>query len=308
MAWLAAALLQVQWKADYEAGLAAAREEGKLLVVHFWLDGRPLCKTMNDETFAHAEVIRLANEKFVNVKVEIDKRPELFRATVGGRGGLATCVLDGTGDVVSVLPGFAEAAAYVRFLDRAARGHAALRAVREAAEKDPADPGALQALGEAYERLESPRRAEESYLKAAGTGKGTPGVAFSYERLARLRIFRGKNLEAREYVAQYRKLDPEGKLGREDRIRLTEALILAVERKLAESVRVVEEAIRQYPESPEMDQMLLTAGWVRHEAGDDKGGLRLLETLVAKFPQSSWVALARERIEHIKNPQPDHQH
>jgi len=303
VAWLAAALLQVEWKGDYETALAAGRSEGKLVVVHFWMEGRPLCKAMNDETFSHAEVARLANARFVNVKVEIDRRPELFRATVGGRGGLATCVLDGTGDVVSALPGFAPPAAYLRFLERSEKGYAALRAARDGAQKSP-DPRAQHALGETYEALDSPRRAEECYLKAIDLGAS----AVSHERVARLRIMRGKNLEARDHLAQYRKLDPEGRSGRHDRALLTEALILAVERKLADSVRVVEEAMKLHPGSAEMDQMLLTAGWVRHEAGDDRGALGLLERLVARFPQSSWVVLARERIEHIKNPQPDHQH
>src|SRR5947199_2785491 len=108
----------IEWKKSYEEALAQARKQGKLLVVHFWLEGRPLVISMNDETFSHPEVTRLSNAGFINVKIEIGSRPELFERMIGGRGGLATCVLDGKEDVVSVLPGYADPQNYVNFLKK----------------------------------------------------------------------------------------------------------------------------------------------------------------------------------------------
>ncbi len=296
----------VDWRKDYETALAEARAGGKLLVVHFWSDGRPLARTMAEETFANAEVVRASNAHFVNVRVDIDLRPELFRGTIGGRGALGTCVLDGTGDVVSALPGFAAADAYLRFLERARRGYGLLKSAREAAERAPEDPAARLSLGEAYFGLESPRRAEECFLKVPEGGRAGPAAAFAHERLARMRVQRGRVLEAREHLAEYRKLDPA--LARGDRAMLTEALILAVERRLKESLRVVEEAIARHPASGELDQMLLASGVVRHELGEDKRAMEVLEGLLRRFPASPWLPVARERIEHIKNPPPDHTH
>src|SRR5216117_1054868 len=60
----------ILWKIDYEEALVQAGKQQKLLVVHFWLEGRPLVKSMNDETFAHPDVTRLSNAGFVNVKVD----------------------------------------------------------------------------------------------------------------------------------------------------------------------------------------------------------------------------------------------
>jgi tetratricopeptide (TPR) repeat protein len=295
----------IDWKADYEEALGEARSEGKLLVVHFWSDARPLARTMAEETFGNREVI-LASAGFVNVRVEIDRRPELFRGTIGGRGALGTCVLDGTGDVVSALPGFAAAEAYLRFLERTRAGYPALRSAREASAREPGDRAARLACGESYLALDSLRRAEECFLGVLGAGGTGKSAAFAHERLARMRVLRGRVLEARDHLSEYRKLDPDGARG--DRASLTEALILAVERSLKEALKVVEEAMARHPASEEIDQMLLTSGVVRHELGEDKRALEVLEGMLRRFPRSPWAPYARERIEHIKNPPPDHQH
>ena len=81
--------MSIDWKDDYESALATARRQGRLLVVHFWLEGRPLYRAMNDETFKHPEVVALSNARFVNVKVDLGARPELFDRLLGGRVELA---------------------------------------------------------------------------------------------------------------------------------------------------------------------------------------------------------------------------
>jgi tetratricopeptide (TPR) repeat protein len=297
------ALQAVDWKTDVDAALAAARKEGRLLAVHFWLEGRPLCRTMAEKTFTDPAVAS-ASARFVNLKVNVEDRPDLFTGYVGGRGALATAVVDGTGDVVSVLPGFADAARYRAFLERAERGLAGLKAAREACEKSPGDAWARVELGERYFELDSPRRAEECFLKAIEAG-GLRAEAAAHERLARLRVMRGRNVEAREHLAEARKRDPAGRL---DRILHTEALAFAIERKFSDSVRTASDAVERHPDSPEMDQLLLTLAWSTHEAGADAKALEILEGMLRRFPDSRWAAAARERVEHIRNPPPDHQH
>src|SRR3989442_248780 len=119
---------RIDWKTDYPAAPAKAGREGKLLVVHFYMEGRPACATMEAETLRHADVVRASRDRFVNVKIDVDKRPDFYQGTIGGRGGLATCVLDSTGDVVSALPGFASAEDYVKFLEKAQKGYPELKA------------------------------------------------------------------------------------------------------------------------------------------------------------------------------------
>ena len=299
--------MEIDWRKDYESARQEAREKGRLLLLHFVLEGRPVCKAMAEETFSHADVARAARERFVCVRLDVDARPELFEATIGGRGGLATCVLDGEGDVVSALHGYSAPAAFLRFLERAAASAGTVKAAREAASKAPGDPAKLRELAEAYRAGDSLRRAEECFRRVVEMGPG-PDAAASHERLARLRVMRGKNLEARRHLDEARRLDPEGKATALDRMLLTEGLAFAIERKHQDAARVLREALRRFPSSEETDHLLYALGFVLHQDAQDKAALEVLDGALRRFPESSWGPAMREQIEHIKNPQPDHTH
>ncbi len=283
--------LQVAWSRDVDAALAEAKRSDKLVVLHFQLAGRPLCRQMSEETFTDPELGRRLSA-FVAVFVDMAARPELFDATVGGKGALGTAVVDATLDPVSVLPGYASAADFLRFLDRAERGYPGLKAAR--------GTSTPRALGDLYRDLQSPRRAEACWGEGASKGD-----AACHERLARALVLRGKNLDARRHLDLFRTSGLED--GR-DRAGLTEGMILALERKHEAAARSLEETLRVHASSPEADQMLLTLGFVRHQLGDDAKAIGILESLPKRFPASPWVAEARLRIEHIKNPPPDHEH
>ncbi|MBI3854951.1 MAG: thioredoxin family protein [Planctomycetes bacterium] len=300
----------VDWRKDYDTARAEAREKGRLILLHFTLAGRPLCKTMDEETFADAGVARAARERFVSVRVDAEAKPELFEATIGGRGGLASCVVDAGGDVISALHGYAGSKAFLLFLERAEAGLAAVKSAREALARSPNDAALLHGLGEAYRSADSLRRAEECYRQALEQAKpGQEGAAAaSHERLARLRVMRGKNLEARKHLEEARRLDPEGRTSAADRLLLTEGLTLAVERKHREAARVLEEALKRFPSSGEADHMTFALGFVLHQDGQDKPALEALEGAAKRFPESSWLPAIREQIEHIRNPRPDHTH
>ena len=294
----------IAWRHDYEGALAEAKKADRRVVVHFQMKDRPAGQAMAEETLANAGVVR-RSAGFLNVWVDIAQRPELFDALLGGKGALGTCVVDGEADVVSALPGYAGPNEYLKFLERAEKGYAALRAARE---KSGAGPEALLALAEAYRELESPRRAEDCYRKLIETGGTTAPVAVAHERMARYRVSRGKNVEARRHVAEYRKLDPDNRHGRADRILLTEGLAFYVERKFAESRKTLEEALAKFPASPEADHLMVSLGVVLHESGEDKRAMPLLEEMLRRYPDSPWAPEARLRIEHIRNPPADHSH
>ncbi len=289
----------IEWRTDYEATLAEARGAGRLVAVHFWMEGRPLAREMREATFGDSAVVRALQGQFLSVKVDIASRPELYERLMGGTGGLGTCDVDGTGDVVSVLPGFADAREVVRILERARAGYDGLAERRRLAEGDASREFDLAA---AYLALDSPRRAEEILEKIVRRETGPRALA--HERLARLKASRGRNLEAREHVAAYRRTGG----GREDGIAVTEAMILALELKMEEALRTILEALRRFPSSPERDQMLLTEGFLRHELRQDAPAIAALERLIWEHPDSRCVARARERIEHLRNPPPGHDH
>jgi tetratricopeptide (TPR) repeat protein len=250
------------------------------------------------------------------VRIDADRRQDLYERVVGGRGGLATAAVDATGDVVSVLAGYAAPEAFVAFVAAARAGWPRLSAVRRTAARRPRDPAALQALAETYEALASPRRAEETYQQALALAEGAPRpgatarrvAAAAHERLARAVVTRGRNLEARVHLDAYRALDPDDRLGRRARATFTEALVLFVERRLAESLRVLDQALASGLRPEDAAHALYVRGIVQHEMRDDVGGIATLERLRREHPGSRWAALAADQIAHIKNPTADHQH
>jgi tetratricopeptide (TPR) repeat protein len=235
----------VDWRGDYEAARAEAREKNRRIVLHFYLPGRPICRAMDEETFAQAEVARAIREKFIGVRLDVEAKPELFESAIGSRGVLATCVMDADGDVISELRGYAGPQAFLKFLEKAESGYAAIRAARDALRNAPADVARLYALGEAYRLSDSPRRADECYRKAAAGPPAEPAVAQAHERLARLCVMRGRNLEARTHLEAARKLDPEAKSTAADRLLLTEGLILAVERRHPEAAALLRDGLKR---------------------------------------------------------------
>lgn len=284
-------LLQVAWARDVDAALAEAKRDGRLVLLHFQLAGRPAGKLMNDETFADPEVAKRSTS-FVRVFVDMARRPELFEKTVGGKGALGSAVVDADLDPLSTLPGYAGPKEFLLFLDRAEKGWPRLKAAR--------GTSTPRALGDLYQELRSPRRAEACWREGASSGD-----VLCHERLSRALVLRGKNLEARKHLESFRtSTSSEGA----DRAALTEGLILALERRHGESARALEAALKAHPASPEADQMMLSLGFVLHEGGNDAGGIAALEGMLKRFPDSAWAGEARLRIEHIKNPPPDHEH
>lgn len=306
----------LDWRKDYEAARTEARDKGRLILLHFSLEGRPLCRTMDEETFASDDVIRIAGEKFIPVRADADAQSGLFNSTIGGRGGLATCIVDAGGDVISALHGYAGPQTFLRFMERGEAGYAQVRSARGAAEKSPGSLLAQFALAEAYRAADSLRRAEECYHQVVDLSAGKKeldeaslrAAASSHERLARLRIMRGKNLDARRHLEEARRLDPDGRRCSADRLMLTEALTFVVERKHLEAAEVLQRALQRYPDSGEADHMLYALGFALHQVSQDQPALEALERVQRQFPQSPWTAAVREQIEHIRNPQPDHAH
>jgi tetratricopeptide (TPR) repeat protein len=313
---LATAQAPVDWKSSLAEGLAQARSEGRLLVVHFYFEGRPASRQMDEETLRHPEVLRVLGDGFVPVRIDSAREEELFRKVVGGRGGLATCVLDGTEDVILAAGGFQKPETLVELLKNARQGYPSLKEARERSARDPENAARLYELGVLYESLGSSRRSEECFrgVLLAGEGRGDPArgdrksTALAHERLARLQVMRGRNREAREHLDRYRALDPDDRFAGRDRARLSEAYALAVERRLGESIELLEKLRKEAPRAAEMDQILVLEGWLWHESGQDAPALELLGSLLERFPRSGSAALARERIDHIKNPPPDHPH
>lgn len=289
------------WGSDLEAAKAEAGRLGRLVLLSFVRPGRPAAKALDEETFAGPSVLRRIREGFVPVRLDPAEKADVFDAVVGGRGAVATAIVGPDGDVVSVAGGFLGPKAFAELLDRASGGIEELAKRRAEA---PSSGKAMAACGDVYHRLGSPRRAEECW-KAASESMDSEAAGTAHARLARLRVERGRNLEARQHLEASRR---SGTAVLSGSLALTEGLILGVERRHAEAARVLEEALKKDPAHAEKDHVLFALGFVLHQDRRDSEALAAFERLLSEFPASGWALHAREQVGHIRNPQPDHEH
>jgi YHS domain-containing protein/thiol-disulfide isomerase/thioredoxin len=67
----------VAWMTDLQAAQSAATRQGKLLLVHFYADDCPPCKTLEKNVFSQSDIAASISRNYVPVKVHVDSRPEL---------------------------------------------------------------------------------------------------------------------------------------------------------------------------------------------------------------------------------------
>lgn len=216
---------------------------------------------------------------------------------------------------MAVLPGYTGPEAYVRFLERARAGYPRLREARALVDSAPGDPCAIYELADAYRLLEHTHRAEELFGRVNSLSESVAEssaalrelAARCHERLARLLVMRGRSRDARGHLEAFRGLDPDARLGRADAARLTEALACANEMKFADAVRLLA-GVPADQTAEDADHALYAAGVIGHETGDCATALEKLERMVRDHPRSSLRERAEERIGHIRNPPPGHEH
>jgi tetratricopeptide (TPR) repeat protein len=303
----------IVWESSYRGALEKARRQGRLLVVHFMSPERPLSTTMRDETLSRPEVVRASLADFVNARLDARDNKDLFEKVVGGNGLLATAIVDVTEDVVAVLPGFADARAYLDFLETARSRLARLVELRTLARRQRRNAAAGLALGEEYQAMGSPRRADEEYARVLLLLGSSPQTSVTsaisgacHERRARLLIAQGQTAVARSDLELA--LRDQAQSARPDRLLLTDALVLSAERRLSDAAARLNELIQRFAASTEYDHALFALGSIEHELRDDTAALGHLEQLLRDRPGSHWRGPAEQQIAHIRNPSPEHRH
>lgn len=74
---LAAAQEQIPWGNDLAKAMKQARDERKLVLVHFYADSCVPCRSVEQKVFPQAEVVQAIGRNYVPVKINADKAPEI---------------------------------------------------------------------------------------------------------------------------------------------------------------------------------------------------------------------------------------
>lgn len=69
----------VHWQPWDDRALALAREQGKPILLSIGYSACHWCHVMAHESFEDPAIARLMNERFINIKVDREERPDLDR-------------------------------------------------------------------------------------------------------------------------------------------------------------------------------------------------------------------------------------
>ncbi|MBI1390611.1 MAG: thioredoxin fold domain-containing protein [bacterium] len=106
---------EIQWGTNYEAALAAAKEQNKLVVVDFYATWCGPCKLMEQNTFTD-ERVRERMAGFIPLKVDVDRQRDLA-AQYGITSLPTTAVLAADGKPITGAMGYLKPEQFLQLLD-----------------------------------------------------------------------------------------------------------------------------------------------------------------------------------------------
>lgn len=285
-----------------EGDLAAARQlaarQGRLLLAHFRLPGRPLSDAM--DAALTPERLRALAPEFAHCRVDAERELAALRRALGGsqrRGaGLATCLLDAHGEALAISVGMLDERGFAAFVEHARTLQHELAA--RLAQPEPARSLALAAHWArsgrndlASARLQALADAEEPIARALGAAG-----------LARLAVQDGDVARAQQWLAVG---DP---LPQTERLQQQRALTAALVALARRAPREALAALARPPAPDEIAEHLLCLGRACHECGDKAGALRALTELQARFPATTYATAAAREVAHVLDPDHGHSH
>jgi thioredoxin-like negative regulator of GroEL len=109
---------EVQWRTDYAAARREAAEKDRPLVIDFGTENCFWCKQLDLRTFRDVAVVRALNERFVPLKIDAQREPELTsRLRIQTFPTIVLAAPDGK--ILDTIEGFREATPFQEYLQRA---------------------------------------------------------------------------------------------------------------------------------------------------------------------------------------------
>jgi tetratricopeptide (TPR) repeat protein len=239
-----------------EAALAAAKAEGKLVLVDVGAYWCPSCHRLDEEVFVRPEVGELIGDGYIAVHIDAEKGegPDVV-AQYKVLAYPTLLVLESSGIEKGRIVDFVEPDALVAALQRIARGDNVLADLVAAVESDPDAAKARWALGQAYALAAREREAEEQ---------------FEVVTLADPRDAMGLHSEVLHARAMYFRYKLHG-----DRAGAIEAL---------------GELQRRFPDSKAAQRAHRTIGRLHNELGDPDRAIAALDAMLATDPEDVRLA------------------
>jgi protein disulfide-isomerase len=107
---------QIAWQHDVQQAYQLAREQNKLVVLHFWAEWCMPCRRLDSFVFNHPQVAEALSKQVIAVKLNIDEHRELAMA-YNIRSIPTDVLVNANGQVIARRPSPSSADAYLRMIE-----------------------------------------------------------------------------------------------------------------------------------------------------------------------------------------------
>ncbi|HVR73653.1 MAG TPA: thioredoxin family protein [Planctomycetota bacterium] len=305
----------IPWAKSFAEAREAAAREGKPLLVDFEAEWCGYCKKLDRETFMDERVIRLVRERFVAVKVDVDREPDLPKKFEVSNLPTILCLSAG-GDVLQRIEGFRPPERFLAEIGKSAESSSSFEKLKTLAAESPADPGAQRAYARALvgaKNLEGAVKVLRAALETSKEGTARAGILLDLGDTFRSA---GKNADARKVYEEVIAL--EGAAPQETRrkafVPLAHVLLrleepTAAVETLDRALREVEPAeaiesrtpVKDPPEPPGSPEALAAAG--RRDAALDRIEALFLRAYAHSIRKDAEKAIADLRATKEADPE-----
>ncbi|MFY9554101.1 MAG: thioredoxin family protein [Blastocatellia bacterium] len=155
----------VDWKTSYDAGVKAARRDGKPVLLEFWATWCQPCKVMDQEVWPDSKIQRLATN-FVCIAVDVDhSEPEATRYHIQA---IPTVIIaDPWMNVLYRREGYVGASELAGVMESIPIDYSGIVELQAELERDGKSTAALVQIGDFYNRLNAPETSNSYYRRGA---------------------------------------------------------------------------------------------------------------------------------------------
>lgn len=187
----------IPWAKSFLEAKEVAARDGKPLLVDFEAEWCGFCKKLDRETYTDERVIRLVRDRFVAVKVDVDREPDLQKKFEVNALPTILCLSAG-GDVLQRFEGFRPPELFLAEIGKSAESSSSFEKLKALAAENPADPSAQRAYARALlgaKNLEGAVKVLRAALETSKEGAARAGILLDLGDTFRSA---GKNADARK--------------------------------------------------------------------------------------------------------------